>query len=100
LGYLLGDPGIKVKSFKNNLNNCNMKNVIKIGFLALSFGLFAVACGGAKTETGTDSTASAAGAAIDSAAQVATSTVDSVANAAKSTVDSAAKTIDSAAAHH
>ncbi len=77
-----------------------MKNVIKIGFLALSFGLFAVACGGAKTESGADSTATAAGASIDSAAQVATSTVDSVADAAKATVDSAAKTVDSAAAHH
>ncbi|MEZ2445204.1 hypothetical protein QFZ51_005842 [Chitinophaga sp. W3I9] len=77
-----------------------MKNVIKIGFLALSFGLFAVACGGAKTENGTDSTASAAGASIDSAAQVATSAVDSVADAAKATVDSTAKTVDSAAAHH
>ncbi|HEY9262486.1 hypothetical protein [Chitinophaga sp.] len=77
-----------------------MKNVIKIGFLALSFGIFAVACGGgAKTEA-TDSTATAASSTIDSAANAATSTVDSVANAAKATVDSAAKTIDSAAAKH
>ncbi|SEW54717.1 hypothetical protein [Chitinophaga arvensicola] len=77
-----------------------MKNVIKIGFLALSFGLFAVACGGAKTETTGDSTATAASNTIDSAATAATANVDSVANAAKATVDSAAKTVDSAAAHH
>lgn len=77
-----------------------MKNVIKIGFLALSFGLFAVACGGAKTETAGDSTAVNAGATIDSAAKAATSAVDSVATAAKATVDSAAKTVDSVAAHH
>jgi hypothetical protein len=77
-----------------------MKNVIKIGFLALSFGIFAVACGGAKTETTGDSTATAASNVIDSAAQASTNAVDSVAAAAKATVDSAAKTIDSAAAHH
>jgi len=78
-----------------------MKNVIKIGFLALSFGLFAVACGGAKTETAGDSTAvNAAANTIDSAATAATASVDSVAAAAKATVDSAAKTVDSAAAHH
>lgn len=76
-----------------------MKNVIKIGFLALSFGIFAVACGGGAKPEG-DSTATAAASTIDSAAKVATSTVDSVANAAKATVDSAAKTIDSAAAKH
>lgn len=77
-----------------------MKNVIKIGFLALSFGIFAVACGGAKTENATDSTATAASSAIDSAAKASTNAVDSVAAAAKATVDSAAKTVDSAAAHH
>lgn len=77
-----------------------MKNVIKIGFLALSFGIFAVACGGGATKTEGDSTATAAGSTIDSAAHAATNTVDSVAAAAKATVDSAAKTIDSAAAKH
>jgi hypothetical protein len=77
-----------------------MKNVIKIGFLALSFGLFAVACGGANNENATDSTATEASAAIDSAANAATSTVDSVAAQAQAAVDSAAKTVDSAAAQH
>ncbi|MFY0253941.1 hypothetical protein ACDQ55_08315 [Chitinophaga sp. 30R24] len=78
-----------------------MKNVIKIGFFALSFGLFAVACGGGKTETATDSTATAASSAIDSAAKAATTTVDSAAAAAKANVDSAANaTVDSVAAHH
>lgn len=77
-----------------------MKNVIKIGFLALSFGIFAVACGGAKTENSADSTATAASSSIDSAAKASTNAVDSVADAAKASVDSAAKTVDSAAAHH
>ena len=77
-----------------------MKNLIKIGFLALSFGLFAVACGGAATENATDSTATEASSAIDSAANAATSTVDSVAAQAQAAVDSAAKTVDSAAAQH
>ena len=67
-----------------------MKNLIKIGFLALSFGLFAVACGGAATENATDSTATEASSAIDSAANAATSTVDSVAAQAQAAVDSAA----------
>ncbi|NLR81719.1 hypothetical protein FHW36_10796 [Chitinophaga polysaccharea] len=77
-----------------------MKNVIKIGFLALSFGIFAVACGGgAKTENATDSTATAAGNTIDSAAKAATNVVDSAAKAATAVVDSAAKKVDSVAAH-
>ena len=77
-----------------------MKNVIKIGFLALSFGIFAVACGGGAAKTEGDSTATAATAAIDSTAKAATTAVDSTASAAKASVDSAAKTIDSAAAKH
>lgn len=85
MGYLLSTSGIKVKSFKKQLNNCIMKNVIKIGFFALAFGLFAVACGGGQTETTGDSTAT--GAPIDTAAaQVATPAPDSLAGVDTSVV--------------
>lgn len=70
-----------------------MKNVIKLGFLALSFGLFAVACGGGE-KPATDSTATNAGAVIDSAA----AKVDSAAAGAAAVVDSAAAKVDSVAA--
>jgi hypothetical protein len=71
-----------------------MKNVIKIGFFAVAFGLFAVACGGgAKTES-TDSTATAP--AIDSAAQQVAPPADTLAK-----VDtSAAAPVADSAAHH
>ncbi|WP_212006335.1 hypothetical protein [Chitinophaga sp. HK235] len=79
-----------------------MKNVIKLGFLALSFGLFAVACGGGENKTATDSTATNA-AAIDSAAakvDTAAAKVDSAAAKVDSAAAAAATKVDSAAAHH
>ncbi|WP_147323518.1 hypothetical protein [Chitinophaga silvatica] len=70
-----------------------MKNVIKIGFFALSFGLFAVACGGGKSEGG-DSTA-VSSTPIDSATQQVAPPADSLAK-----VDTTAKPADTTAAHH
>ncbi|KAA2242036.1 hypothetical protein F0L74_18635 [Chitinophaga agrisoli] len=68
-----------------------MKNTLKIGFLALAFGLFVAACGsGAGTGETTDSAATTATEAIDSAANVADSTVGAVADSAKQAVDSIA----------
>lgn len=68
-----------------------MKNALKIGFLALAFGLFVTACGGG-TGTGeaTDSAANAATEAIDSTAAVADSALDATADSAKSAIDSVA----------
>ncbi len=77
-----------------------MKNVIKFGFLALAFGIFAVACGGGASEQKADSTATQATQAIDSAANAANQAVGAVADSAKKTVDSVAKAVDSAAAKH
>lgn len=94
MGYLLTLPGIKGKSFKKQLNNCIMKNVIKIGFFAVALSLFAVACGGgAKTESA-DSTATAP--ALDSAAQHAAAPADTLAKVDTSAAPAAADT----AAHH
>lgn len=78
-----------------------MKNVIKLGFLALAFGMFTVACGGQKTaENATDSVATEAGQAIDSAAQVADSAVNAVADSAQKTIDSVQSAVaDTAHAH-
>jgi hypothetical protein len=68
-----------------------MKNALKIGFLALAFGLFVTACGsGAGTGEATDSAANAATEAIDSTAAVADSALNATADSAKAAVDSVA----------
>lgn len=68
-----------------------MKNVLKIGFLALAFGLFVTACGsGAGTSETTDSATNAATESIDSTAAAADSSINAVADSAKAAVDSAA----------
>jgi hypothetical protein len=77
-----------------------MKNALKIGFLALSFGLFVVACGeGAKTGEAADSTATAASQAIDSTANAAQAQVGAIADSAHQTVDSIKAAADSAVKH-
>ncbi|MBC9932488.1 hypothetical protein [Chitinophaga qingshengii] len=70
-----------------------MKNVIKLGFLALSFGLFAVACGGGEKPASDSAAINNAANTIDSAA----AKVDAAAGAAANTIDSAAAKVDSAA---
>jgi hypothetical protein len=75
-----------------------MKNTLKIGFLALAFGLFVAACGsGAGTGESTDSAATSATESIDSTAAAADSAVNAVADSARMAVDSAAA--DTSKAH-
>ena len=76
-----------------------MKNLLKIGFLALAIGVFATACGGAGTETTTDSTANAATESIDSAKTVADSTVAAITDSAKTAIDSTAKAATDSVKH-
>ena len=68
-----------------------MKNVLKIGFLALAFGLFVAACGsGAGTSESADSATNAATESIDSTANAADSAISATADSAKAAVDSVA----------
>ncbi|HEY8914814.1 MAG TPA: hypothetical protein VIM87_00210 [Chitinophaga sp.] len=67
-----------------------MKNILKISFLALAFGLFVTACGSGTGSETADSTANAATEAIDSTAASADSAVNAVADSAKQAVDSVA----------
>ena len=67
-----------------------MKNALKIGFLALAFGLFVTACGSGTGSETTDSTANAATEAIDSTAASADSAISATADSAKAVVDSVA----------
>jgi hypothetical protein len=68
-----------------------MKNLLKIGFLALAIGVFATACGGGASEANTDSTATAATESIDSAKLAAESQIAATTDSAKSAVDSVSK---------